>query len=137
MISLLIHVGLSIQYIVNSTKKYINSSKNELKKTLKHLKSLKASHLQETKYISRFLRNCYRKKENESFDHQSAYKSNFWKYCEKVFEPRENRVKPGFNEQHCYNYFKKTLRSREYNTPTWMKKLDILLQAFILRLQRI
>ena len=86
MISLLIHVGLSIQYIVNSIKKYINSSKNELKKTSKHLKSLKPSPLQEIKYISRFLRNCYRKKENESFDHQSAYKSNFWKYCEKVFE---------------------------------------------------
>ena len=46
-------------------KKYINSSKNELKKTLKHLKLLKPSPLQEIKYISRFLRNCYRKKENE------------------------------------------------------------------------
>ena len=67
-------------------KKYIKSSKNELKKTLKHCKSSKPSPLQEIKYISRLLRNRYRKKENESFDHQSAYKSNFWKYCEKVFE---------------------------------------------------
>ena len=33
-------------------QKYINSSKNELKKTLQYLKSLKPSLLQEIKYIS-------------------------------------------------------------------------------------
>ena len=95
-------------------QKYINSSKNKLKKTLKHLKSLKSS---------------YRKKESESFNHQSAYKSNFWKYCERVFDPNENRVKPNFNELDCYNYFQKNLseknRSAEYSTPSWMRKLDI------------
>ena len=42
-------------------KKYINCSKNELKKTLKHLKSLKPFPLPEIKYISRLLRNRYRK----------------------------------------------------------------------------
>ena len=114
-------------------KKYINSSKNELKKTLKHLKSLKPP-LQEIKYISQLLRNRYHKKENESFDHQSAYKSNFWKYCKKVFQPHENRVKPDFNEQDCYNYFRKTpsekKQLREYSTPSWMQKLDILSVGF-------
>ena len=134
MISLLIHMGLSIQYIVNSIKKYINSSKNELKKTLKHLKSLKPSSLQEIKYISRLLHNRYRKKENESFNYQSASKSNFWKYSKKVFQWRENRVKPDFNEEDCYNYLKKTLseknRLREYSTPSWLQKLDILSIGF-------
>ena len=99
-------------------KKYIKSSKNELKKTLKHCKSLKPSPLQEIKYISRLLRNRYRKKENESFDDQSAYKSNFRKYCKKAFQPRENRVQPDFNEQDCYNNFKKALSEKNHRGNT-------------------
>ena len=57
-------------------KRYINSSKHELKKTLKHLKSLKPS-LQEIKYNSRLLLNRYRKKENKRFDHHQLTNRTF------------------------------------------------------------
>ena len=98
------------------------------------IKGLKTSPFQEIKYISWLLPNRYRRKDSESFDHQSAYKSNFWKYCKKVFQPRENWVKPDFKEQNCYNYFKKSSvrkkQSRECSTPSWIQKLDILSIGF-------
>ena len=107
MISFLIHMGT-----VNTTnsefdQKHKNSSKNGLKRKMKHPKSLNSLLLQEIKYITQLLCNHYHKKESESFNHQPAYKSNIWKYCKKVFEPLENRVKLNFNKQDCYNYFKK------------------------------
>ena len=70
MISLLIHVRLSIQYLVNSIKIH-----KQFKKWIKE--NIKTSHitktfspLQEMKYISRLLRFRYRAIESESFDHQ-------------------------------------------------------------------
>ena len=109
-------------------QKYTNSTKNELKKTLKQLKLINTPPLQEIRFVSRLLRNRYRKKESESFDHQLLYKSNFWKYCHKIFQPAENRVKPNFSKKDCYKYFKKTLSEknqfRDYNTPSWMQKLN-------------
>ena len=84
--------------------------------------------LQEIRFVSRLLQNRYRKKESKSFDHQLLYKSNFWEYCDKIFEPAENRVKPNFSEKDCYKYFKKTLSEKnrfgDYNTPLWMQKLN-------------
>ena len=92
MISLLIHVGLSIHSEFD--KSYINSSKHELQKTLKHLKSLKPSPLQEIKYNSRLLLNRYRKKENENFDHHQLTNRTFGNTAKKYL----SRVKIELNQ---------------------------------------
>ena len=66
-----------------------------------------------------------KKKVSENCDHQSDYYKNFWKYCEKVLEPQEERVKPLFTENDCENYFKNILSEKNCRkrstSPPWMK----------------
>ena len=75
-------------------------SKNELKRQV--LKSRISNPEEEIKYVSRILRKKFRKKKvSENYDHQSGYYKNFWKYFEKVLEPKEKRVKPLFTGNDC------------------------------------
>ena len=109
-------------------EKYQTYSKNQLKKALKTLKAHEISSVQEIKYVSRLLRNRYRKKEaEENTNHERLYSENVWNYCKRIFEPNEDKIKPDFSEQSCYTYFKDILSEKKsgknFVTPSWMKSL--------------
>ena len=89
-------------------------SKSELKRQLQVLKSRILKPEEEIKHVSRILRKMFRKKKvSENYDHQSDYCKNFWKYCEKVLEPNEERVKPLFTENDCEKHFENILSEKK------------------------
>ena len=65
----------------------------------------------ETRGGDQILRSHFKKKVQEKKDQRKlrspirVYK-NFWNYCEKVLEPKEERFKPLFTENDCEHYFK-------------------------------
>ena len=105
---------------------YSVMSKNELNGQLKVLKSRIPKPEEEIKQVSCILRKKFReKKVSENYDHQSDYCKSFWKYCEKVLEPKEEIVKPLFTENDCEKFFKKILyeknRQKRFPSPSWIK----------------
>lgn len=91
--------------------KYKNLNKNQLKKTLTELKLTKAPTL-EIKFVSRLLRNKFRKEEDPVFDHKSRYNDNFWKYCESIYDPEHEKITPNFDEKKCHAYFSKVFAKK-------------------------
>ena len=75
-----------------------NWAKNQLKN---HLKSQNPNPVAEIKRVSRVLRKRCKQRSDTDFDHQTEFYKNCWKYCEKVFEPQSEKVKPTFNEADC------------------------------------
>ena len=51
-------------------------------------------------YVSKLLRHKFKKCIN-NFDHQAEYYKIFWEYCEKVWEPEIEKVKPNLYEADC------------------------------------
>ena len=100
---------------VNDFKvKYGNHTKNQLKQTLKKLKSDKtAENTSETRYVSKLLQsriqnNQSKANESSSFDgidHDSKIKSHFWKYVKLIFE-KPAMVFSQFDKDACYQFFK-------------------------------
>ena len=70
--------------------KYEIMSKHQLKSALRKLKNVlnKTQDLiDEIKYVSHFLRSKLKPtNRNHDYDHNKEIKSNFWKYCKKIFE---------------------------------------------------
>ena len=100
---------------VNDFKvKYRNHTKNQLKQTLRKMKSDKtAENTSETRYVSKLLRSRIQNnqsKANESssldgIDHDSKIKNHFWKYVKLIFE-KPAMVFPQFDKDACYQFFK-------------------------------
>ena len=121
---------------VNDFKeKYRNHTKNQLKQTLRKLKSDKtAENTSETRYVSKLLRSRIQNnqaKANESssldgIDHDSKIKNHFWKYVKLIFEKPAMGF-PQFDKDACYQFFKNCFsRSKinRFNVPVWMPKYD-------------
>ena len=117
---------------VNQFKvKYMNHTKNQLKQTLKKLKSDRtAENTSETRYVSQLLRSRIQNnqsKTNESspldgIDHNFKIKNHFWKYVKLIFE-KPATVFPQFDKDACYQFFKSCFsRSKinRFNIPAWM-----------------
>ena len=109
-------------------KKYINFSKNKLKKALKSLKVDKTTSITEIKYVSRLLRCKLRKEEqSDAFNHNDRIKENYWKNCKNSFETNATCL-PTFSENDCWKHFMKTCHeskpSQVFNIPSWMKQLE-------------
>ena len=108
--------------------KEINECKNWAKNQLKnHLKLLKSQNPKPVEEIKRVLRKRYKQRSDTDFDHQTEFYKNYWRHCEKVFEPQSEKIKPTFNKTDCKQYFRKILSERNhhktFNPPSWMKKL--------------
>ena len=107
---------------------YENWTKIQLKKHPKLLQSQNPKPVEEIKRVSRVLRKRYKQRSDTDFDHQTEFYKNYWKYCEKVFEPQCEKVKPTFNETDCKQYFRKILseknRHKTFSPASWMKKLN-------------
>ena len=89
-------------------KKYINFSKNKLKKVLESPKVDKITNITEIKYVSRLLRSKLRKEEQpDAFNHNDRIKENYWKYCKNNFETNATGL-PTFSENDCWKHFMKT-----------------------------
>ena len=88
------------------------------------MKSQNPKPVEEIKRVSRALRKRYKQRTYTDFDHQTEFYKNYWKYCEKVFEPQSEKTKPTFNETDCQQYFRKILSKKTFNPPTWMKKVN-------------
>ena len=84
-------------------------SKNELKRQLKVLKSRISKPEGEIKHVSLILRKKFRKKRSAK---RSDYYKSVWKYCEKVLEPKEERVKSLITKNDCEKYFKNILSEK-------------------------
>ena len=80
---------------------YENWTKIQLKKHPKLLQSQNPKPVEEIKRVSRVLRKRYKQRSNTDFDHQTEFYKNYWKYCDKVFEPLSEKNKPTFNETVC------------------------------------
>ena len=116
-------------------RKYRNHTKNQLKQTLRKLKSNKtAEHTSETRYVSKLLRSRIQNnqsKANESssldgIDHDSKIKNHFCKYAKLIFE-NPAMVFPQFDKDACYQFFKNCFsRSKinRFNIPAWMPQYD-------------
>ena len=103
-------------------KKYINFSKNKLKKVLKSLKVDKTTSITEIKYVSRLLRSKLRKEEqSDAFNHNDRIKENYWKNCKNSFETNATCL-PTFSENDCWKHFMKTCHeskpSQVFNIPS-------------------
>ena len=115
--------------------KYRNHTKNQLKQTLRKLKSDKtAENTSETRYVSKLLRSRIQNnqsKANESssldrIDHDSKIKNHFWKYVKLIFE-KPAMVFPQFDKDACYQFFKNCFSRSEinrFNIPAWMLQYD-------------
>ena len=115
--------------------KYRNHTKNQLKQTLRKLKSDKtAENTSETRYVSKLLRSRIQNnqsKANESssldgIDHDSKIKNHFWKYVKLIFE-KPAMVFPQFDKDACYQFFKNCFsRSKinRFNIPAWMPQYN-------------
>ena len=110
--------------------KYKDSTKNQLKKILKELKSSQDKNVNEIKFVSRLLRNNIRKPNQysiDSADHDSEISCSFWNYCKKHII-REEKISPTFNMKTCYDYFKKTVSClnplKRFTIPGWIPKLN-------------
>ena len=121
---------------VNDFKiKYRNHAKNQLKQTLKKLKSDKTvENPSEIRYVSKLLRSRIQNnqsKTNESssldgIDHDFKIKNHFWNYAKLIFE-KPAMVFPSFDENACYQFFKNCFsRSKisRFNIPAWMPQYD-------------
>ena len=91
-------------------QKYKNCTKNQLKKSLKQLKTQPANQI-EIKYVSKILRSQYKRIKHEEIDHKTCYTKKFWKYCEITFESQGDVIKSDFNEDTCYKYLKKAFQN--------------------------
>ena len=130
---------------VNDFKvKYRNHTKNQLKQTLKKMKSDKTEeNTSETRYVSKLLRSRIQNnqsKTNESsshdgIDHDSKIKNHFWKYVKLIFE-KPAMVFPQFDKDACYQFFKNCFsRSKinRFNIPAWMPQYDNPEKSFTLQ----
>ena len=107
--------GIVCEDKVNDFKvKYRDHTKNQLKQTLKKMKSDKTvENTPETRCVSKLLRSRIQNnqsKTNESssldvIDHDSEIKNHFWKYVKLIFE-KPAMVFPQFDKDACYQFFK-------------------------------
>ena len=83
-------------------KEYENWTKNQLKNNLKSLKSQNPKPVEEIKRVIAVL---YENDTNNVLIRflttKPEFYKNYWKYCEKVFEPQSEKIKPTFNETYC------------------------------------
>ena len=115
--------------------KYRNQTKNQLKQTLRKLKSDKtAENTSETRYVSKLLQSRIQNnqsKTNESssldgIDHDSEIKKHFWKYVKLIFE-KPAIVFPQFDKDACYQFFKTSFsrtKTNRFNISAWMPQYD-------------
>jgi hypothetical protein len=90
-------------------EKYAGYKKGQLKMQLKHLKASNAS-TEEIRLVSKLYRSTLKRQEDPvtSIDHDAAVKKNFWSYC-KTFIDRKIKIKPCFDKDACFAYFKQYL----------------------------
>ena len=109
-------------------KKYEHLSNRQLKKSLKEEKNKTPRQVVEIKFISKLLRNKMCEKEcfDTKVDHQTRINANFWKYCKETLD-KKSRPSPEFDEQTCFDYFRKKVKARNesksFDLPPWMGKL--------------
>ena len=108
---------------------YDHLSKNQLKKSLRQIKSSVNPNIEEVKYISRLLRRRFKNdgQNADGYDHNAKISRNFWSYCKNIFENKE-RVKPEFSEKECFEYFSNVVKekgkTKKFDFPSWMKPLE-------------
>ena len=86
--------------------KYDHLPKRQLKRALRELKSKNNSiDNNEIRYVSKLIGRKYAwKEDNQQHNHDDKIISNFWDYCKKIFE-KKDEVKLNFDKETCETYF--------------------------------